>query len=131
MTCDSCVSNTDIFGADPAKVQWKLVRGDSSSLRVQFLEDDEVTPIDTTDWSFISTAYYPSNGNKYTLTTLPGTGYADIFITPEQTASWGVGYESVVAELPFDLQVTKPDDTIWTPVIGTICVLGDITGGSL
>jgi hypothetical protein len=42
----------------------------------------------------------------------------------------------VVAELPFDLQITiptdGPNDTIWTPVIGTICVLGDITpGGSL
>jgi hypothetical protein len=38
--------------------------------------------------------------------------------------------------LPFDLQITIPaatgEDTVWTPVIGTICVLGDITpGGSL
>ena len=41
----------------------------------------------------------------------------------------------VVAELPFDLQVTISDageDTVWTPVIGTICVLGDVSpGGSL
>jgi len=38
--------------------------------------------------------------------------------------------------LPFDLQITIPaasgEPTVWTPVIGTICVLGDITpGGSL
>jgi hypothetical protein len=37
-------------------------------------------------------------------------------------------------ELPFDLEVTIPetgDDTVWTPVIGTISVLSDISiGGS-
>jgi len=28
----------------------------------------------------------------------------------------------------FDLQVTIDDGTVWTPVIGTINVLGDISG---
>jgi hypothetical protein len=46
------------------------------------------------------------------------------------TELWGTGYKSVVTELTFDLQVTI-DNTIWTPVIGTISVFGDITGGSL
>jgi hypothetical protein len=39
-------------------------------------------------------------------------------------------YRSVVAELSFDLQAVIPDglSTItWTPVIGTICVLGDVS----
>ena len=51
------------------------------------------------------------------------------------TLSWGTAYKTIVAELPFDLQVQISDadeDTVWTPVIGTIRVLGDITpGGSL
>lgn len=131
MTCESCATSTDIFGADPARVQWKIVRGDSSSLRIQFLEDDEITPIDITGWTFISTAYNQVLGDTEILTVVPAVGYVDIFVTPLQSSSWGSSYATVVAELPFDLQVTKPDDTIWTPVIGTICVLGDITGGSL
>jgi hypothetical protein len=36
-----------------------------------------------------------------------------------------------VTELAFDLQVTIDGATVWTPVIGTITVLGDVTGGSL
>ena len=44
------------------------------------------------------------------------------------TELWGTGYKSVVTELTFDLQVTIDGETIWTPLIGTISVLGDITG---
>jgi hypothetical protein len=36
-----------------------------------------------------------------------------------------------VAELTFDLQVVIENETVWTPVIGTISVIGDVTGGSL
>jgi hypothetical protein len=37
----------------------------------------------------------------------------------------------VVAELPFDLQITT-NEIVWTPVVGTIRVLSDVTpGGSL
>lgn len=131
MTCESCATSTDIIGSDPDRIQWKIVRGDSSSLRIQFLEDDEVTFIDIDSWTFISTAYNQIIGETEELLVTPGIGYADIFVTPLQSSSWGSSYSTVVAELPFDLQVTKPDNTIWTPVIGTICVLGDITGGSL
>lgn len=131
MTCEICSNNIETFGADPARIQWKIIRGDSSSLRIEFLEDDEVTPIDITGWTFISTAYNPVLGDTETLTVTPGVGYVDIFVTPLQSSSWGSSYATVVAELPFDLQVTKQDTTVWTPLVGTICVLGDITGGSL
>jgi hypothetical protein len=52
------------------------------------------------------------------------------------TQRWGTGYKSIVAELSFDLSVqignNLANPTIWTPVIGTISVLGDVTpGGSL
>jgi hypothetical protein len=54
---------------------------------------------------------------------------------PDVTKNWGVKYSKVVSELPFDLQAYLPencDDTVWTPVIGTIRVLGDVSpGGSL
>ncbi len=64
-------------------------------------------------------------------------GYVTISIPAETTLNWGNQYKSVVSELPFDLQVTIPggsgeQDTVWTPVVGTICVLGNVTpGGSL
>jgi hypothetical protein len=64
-------------------------------------------------------------------------GYVTISIPADTTLNWGNQYKSVTAELPFDLQVTIPggsgeEDTIWTPVVGTICVLGNVTpGGSL
>ena len=46
------------------------------------------------------------------------------------TENWGTKYRSVVAELSFDLQAIVPDGSTtitWTPVIGTICVLGDVS----
>lgn len=131
MTCESCSTNIDILGADPLRVQWKVIRGDSGSLRVEFLEDDEITFLNISDWSFLASAYYPVSGNQEPLTVSVGSGFVDINITPTQSSAWGNTFSTVVAELGFDLQITKPDNTVWTPVIGTICVLGDITGGSL
>lgn len=131
MACEMCSTGIETFGADPARIQWKITRGDYSSLRIQFLEDDEVTPIDISSWTFLSTAYNPVSGDLDTITVTPGIGYVDLSVSPTLTSTWGIGYSSVVAELTFDLQVTKPDDVVWTPVIGTICVLGDTTGGSL
>ena len=130
MTCSSC-QTIEQYGADPSTIQWSVVRGDSSTLRIEFFENDEVTAYSTTGWSYISTAYNPVNDITYTLTTSGGTGYVDITAPPNMTDDWGTGYSSVVAELAFDLQVTKPDATVWTPIIGTICVLSDITGGNL
>jgi hypothetical protein len=120
----------EIFGANPANIKWQVVRGDTSSLRIEFFENDEVTPFDTSDWEFSSTTYDFRGDVLDELETDAGNGYVDITASSEITGFWGTGYSSTVAELAFDLQVTI-DDTIWTPVIGTITVLGDVTGGSL
>jgi len=120
----------EIFGANPANIKWQVVRGDTSSLRIEFFENDEVTPFDTSDWEFAATTYDFRGDVLDELETDAGNGYVDITASAEITGFWGTGYSSTVAELAFDLQVTI-DDTIWTPVIGTITVLGDVTGGSL
>lgn len=131
MTCESCANDISTYGADPARIQWKIVRGDYSSLRFEFLEDDEITPLDMTGWTSVASAYYPVTNDSETLSTVHGLGYIDVSITSSQSVSWGNTFSSVVAELDFDLQITKPGNIIWTPVVGTICVLGDVTGGSL
>ena len=118
----------EIFGADPARIKWQIVRGDTSPLRVEFLEDDETTYFDTSDWTYQATSYDPQSDMLDALTVTPGAGYVDILAPAILTANWGVGYKSVVTELTFDLQVTIDANTIWTPLIGTISVIGDITG---
>lgn len=130
MTCSYCQS-IEKYGADPLNIQWSVVRGDTSTLRIEFLENDEVTYSNTTGWSYICTAYNPVNKISYTLTSAPGSGYVDITAPANTTDDWGTGHAPIIAELSFDLQVTKPGSVIWTPIIGTICVLSDITGGSL
>jgi hypothetical protein len=123
------------FGADPANIQWRVVRGDTAKLRIEFFEDDESTYYDTEGWTYKATAYDQSGDVLDALDCVSESGYVDIIAYPSVTKNWGLKYAANVAELPFDLQVTIPDDTedtVWTPVIGTIYVLGDITpGGSL
>jgi len=70
--------------------------------------------------------------------TKPSPGTVTITAPASITKDWGQGRTSKVGELLFDLQVTingSSDalDVIWTPLIGTISVIGDITylGGSL
>jgi len=123
-------SKTEIFGANPMSIKWVVVRGDTSPLRIEFYEDDEVTLYDTTGWAYQSSTYDVTGDVIDELEINAHNGYVEITATPDITQYWGTGYRSVVAELPFDLQVTI-DDIIWTPVIGTITVIGDITGGSL
>ena len=118
----------ETFGADPARIKWNIVRGDTSPLRVEFLEDDEVTYFDTSDWTYEATSYDPQSDVLDSLEVTPGNGYVDIMAPASLTANWGVGYKSVVTELTFDLQVTIDNNTVWTPVIATINVIGDITG---
>jgi hypothetical protein len=120
----------EIFGANPANIKWQIVRGDTSPLRVEFYEDDEVTPYNTTGWEYSSSTYDFKGDVIDTLDVTPGYGYVEITASPDTTALWGSGYNKVVAELAFDLQVTI-DNIVWTPVLGTISVLGDVTGGSL
>ena len=131
-----CVSTIEKYGATPANIQWTVVRGDSATLKVEFFEDDEITKYDTSDWTYSATSY-DSNGDVLDeLTTTSYAGYVEIFAPASITEFWGGNkYRSVVAELQFDLQVVIDNgsgqdvDTVWTPVIGTICVLGDITAG--
>ena len=130
-----CVSNIEKHGADPANIQWRVVRGDSATLKVEFLDDDEVTYFDTEGWEFLATAYDAAGDilDDLGVDVVDG-GIVEIKLTPEITENWGTGFKTVVAEIPFDLQVTIPGEatTVWTPVIGTICVIGDVSpGGSL
>lgn len=118
----------EVLGADPANVQWTVVRGDTATLRVQFLQEDEATAYDMTDWTFESNAYDFRGDVTDELEVTVGSGYVDITAPADITAFWGTGYSKTVAELAFDLQVTLANDTIWTPVVGTIKVLGDVTG---
>jgi hypothetical protein len=132
-----CTPAIEKLGATPAHIQWTVVRGDSSSLAVQFLEDDEVTGWDIDTWDFAATAYDISGDFLDELTVVVSGHTATIFASADLTKNWGTKYTSIVSELPFDLQATIPageDDiepTVWTPVLGTICVLGDITPGGL
>jgi hypothetical protein len=125
-----CTPTIEKYGATPANIQWTVVRGDTAILAVQFLEDDELTGWDTDGWTYSASAY-DSNGDVLDELLVNVDGYEiTIECSPDITSSWGSSYKSVVAELPFDLQITIPGvsvDTIWTPIIGTICVLGDIT----
>ena len=117
----------EIFGADPARIKWNVVRGDTASIRVEFLDNDEVTYFDTSDWEYIASSYDPKGDIIDELTVTPGEGYVDIIAGPDLTQYWGTGYGSALAELSFDLQVTI-GDTVWTPVIGNILVIGDVSG---
>ena len=118
----------ETFGADPARIKWSIVRGDTSPLRVEFLQDDELTYFDTSDWTYQATTYDPQSDALDELEVTAGEGYVDIMAPASITELWGTGYKSVVTELTFDLQVTIDENTIWTPLIGTISVIGDVTG---
>jgi hypothetical protein len=124
----SCCS-PEIFGSDPVHIRWNIVRGDTSPLRIEFLENDEITYFNTSDWTYKATSYDPQSDYLDELVVTAFPGYVDILAPSSITELWGSGYRSVVAELSFDLQVTIDGETVWTPVIGTISVLGDITGG--
>ena len=130
-----CSPTIEKFGATPANIQWTVVRGDSSSFTVSLLENDEVTEFSTTGWTYSATAYDPIADILDDLPVTVDGSVVTVTAPSSVTANWGTKYKSVVAELSFDLQAVVPDgnSTItWTPVIGTICVLGDVTpGGSL
>jgi len=130
-----CAPTIEKYGATPANIQWTVVRGDTGVLQFDFLDIDEVTPIDIEGWVFKATAYDPSGDVFDDLPVDVFTGYVVINAPGSVTANWGIKYKPVVAELPFDLQITiagEEEDVVWTPIVGTICVLGNVTpGGSL
>jgi hypothetical protein len=117
----------DSFGAEPVSLKWKVVRGDTARLRVEFWQNDETTKYDTSTWTYLSSVYDIKGDTLNSLNVTTGTGYVDITATPEMTATWGTGYNAVAAELSFDLQITIDADTVWTPILGTIVVLSDVT----
>jgi hypothetical protein len=129
-----CTPSIDKYGASPAFIKWTAVRGDTATLEVAFLDDDEVTEWDTTGWTVLATSYDPVSDTLDELTATISDNIVTITAPASLTTYWGEKYQSVVAELKFDLQVTIPEDgedTVWTPVIGTICVIGNVTPGGL
>jgi len=130
-----CSPTVEKFGATPANIQWTVVRGDSASFTVSLLENDELTEFDTQGWTYSATAYDPTSDTLDELTVTAEGSVITVTAPAEITSYWGTKYRSIVAELSFDVQAVVPDEgsTItWTPVIGTICVLGDVSpGGSL
>jgi len=116
------------IGSKPAYVQWDVVRGDTSTLRVEFFEQDQSNPYDTDNWSYICTVYNRQDQQFYILDVEEGDGFVTIVADPEVTFLWGEGIKSIVAQLDFDLEVTMEDGVVWTPVIGRISVIGDISG---
>jgi hypothetical protein len=116
-----------ILGSDPIQTNWNVTRGDTSIIRLEFLEDDEATPIDISAWDIISTAYNIKTKTTDDLEVTIGTGFVDITVPADISIDWGTGFGSVVGTLFFDVQVTS-GDFIWTPVTGTITVLGNVSG---
>jgi hypothetical protein len=124
------MSIPESFGNTPAIVKWNVVRGDTARLRVDFLENNETTVFDISEWNFASTTYDNRGDILDSLTVEVEDGYVNIIATPEITSFWGTGYNGTVAEIAFDLEV-QIGDIIWTPVLGTIKVAADVTAGTL
>lgn len=118
----------EIFGSDPANINWQIVRGDTSTIKVEFLDNDEIAYYDTTDWVYSASAYDRKTDIIDELEIEEHDGYVIITAPSEITSFWGSTYGGKVAELQFDLEVII-DNTTWTPVLGTISVLGDVSSG--
>lgn len=121
------MSVIDEFGSDPAIVKWNVVRGDTSKIKVEFLNNDEVTYFSTSGWTYEATAYDPKTDIADELDVNVSSGYIEIVANSDITENWGTVYNATVAELLFDVQVTG-SDFVWTPIVGTISVIGDISG---
>lgn len=136
MTC-GCSSSTHQYGLNPTNIQWTIVRGSTATLRIDFLDTDEVTAWDIDGWTFKATAYDPDGDVLDDIAVAVEDGYIVLDATWCITDHWGTSYSDVVAELRFDVRATIPGtggakDTLWTPVLGTIKVLGNVTpAGSL
>jgi hypothetical protein len=124
------ICEPEIFGADPVNIRWTVVRGDTATLRVEFYETDEETYLDISEWVFSATAFNRREEIFDELDIEVYDGYVDIVASPDITETWGTGVGGRVFELAFDLQV-EVENRIWTPVLGSISVLGDVTGGTL
>ena len=121
----------DVLGVEPVNVTWNLVRGDTASIRIDFLQEDETTAIDISGWEIIASAYDPRTTFTDELEVTVNSGHIIVTAPAEITENWGTGIRARVNELSFDVEVTLDDDSIWTAVRGFISVIGDVTGGSL
>ena len=124
----NCSQTLTSFGASPINVKWNIVRGDTAKLRIEFFDNDEVTLTDTSTWEYASSAYDAKGDVLDELEVTVTEDYIEIVAPADITVNWGTGSGSVLAELAFDLEVTIDNDTVWTPIIGTISVIGDVSG---
>lgn len=115
------------IGSDPIQINWDVTRGDTSTIRIDFLENDQATPIDISSWDIISTAYNVKKKTTDDLEVIVGNGYIEITATSDITSEWGTGFGSIIGNLFFDVQTTI-GDIVWTPISGTITVLGNVSG---
>jgi hypothetical protein len=123
-------SITESFGLKPISVNWNIVRGDTAELKVEFLENDESTSFLTEGWEYSASTYdFKGDVIDELIVQIDDSGIT-IIAPSDITQYWGVGYGSIVAELAFDLQVIH-NDKIWTPIVGAIKVIGDVTSGGL
>lgn len=123
-----CSQTLAPFGNTPINIKWNIVRGDTAKLRIEFFDNDEVTLTDTSTWEYASSAYDARGDVLDELEVTESEGYIEIVAPADVTVNWGNGSGSVLGELAFDLEITIDDDTVWTPIIGTISVIGDVTG---
>ena len=121
----------DVFGLEPVKLKWNIVRGDTATLRIDFFEEDEETHYDISNWSITATAYDPKAETFDDLIVTVNDGWIVVTAESDITSFWGAGIKSRVNELSFDVEVILDDNTTWTPVRGFISVMGDVTGGNL
>lgn len=123
-------SITQSFGLKPINVNWNIVRGDTAELKVEFLENDESTSFLTEGWEYSASTYdFKGDIIDELIVQIDDSGIT-IIAPSDITQYWGVGYGSIVGELAFDLQVVH-SDKIWTPIVGSIKVIGDVTSGGL
>ena len=121
----------EVLGSTPVNIEWNIVRGDTATLRVDFLEDDEATLYDITNWGIEATVYNPKNGVTNELEITKNNGWIVVTAESDLTSQWGDGIRYRANELNFDIEVTLQDNTVWTPVIGVISLISDVTGAGL
>jgi hypothetical protein len=121
----------DVLGSSPVNVKWNIVRGDTATLRIDFLQDDEVTPYNISSWVIESSVYNPKTGARNDLEITKNSGWIVVTARADLTAQWGDGFRYRVNELNFDVEVTLADGTVWTPVVGVVSLISDISGARL
>jgi len=119
------------LGNNLLNIVWNVVRGDTAVLKVKFFEPDEKTLVDISNWRFEATAFNKRDQIFDELSVTVEDGYVVITADSEVTSFWGTGILSKVGELRFDLEITINNTTVWTPIIGNISVVGDVTGAIL